>query len=118
VKSVHLACASIFAAPINKRERNSVFATGDGGGRMRNPAAPQVKSFVTIPAHHFQHVLNLMANFRFDPAKMRKLIMPSHAPADIGAGTRNKKLIVATREAIQWMGRRVQVWDQVYQRQG
>jgi hypothetical protein len=24
--------------------------------------------------------LDLVANFRFDPAKMRELIMPSHAP--------------------------------------
>jgi threonine dehydrogenase-like Zn-dependent dehydrogenase len=40
---------------------------------------------VTIPAHHFQHVLDLVANFRFDPAKMRELIMPSHAAAAAGA---------------------------------
>jgi len=77
------ACASIFATPINKR--NSVFATGDGGGRMHNRLAPG-ELFVTIPAHHFQHVLDLMANFRFDPAKMRELIMPSHAPAGMAAG--------------------------------
>ena len=71
------ACASIFATPINKQ--NSVFATGDGGGRMHNKLLPG-ELFVTIPAHHFQHVLDLVANFRFDPAKMRELIMPSHAP--------------------------------------
>jgi uncharacterized protein (DUF169 family) len=71
------ACASIFATPIN--HRNSVFATGDGGGRMHNRLAPG-ELFVTIPAHHFQHVLDLVANFRFDPARMRELIMPSHAP--------------------------------------
>jgi uncharacterized protein (DUF169 family) len=71
------ACASIFATPIN--QRNSVFATGDGGGRMHNRLAPG-ELFVTIPAHHFQHVLDLVANFRFDPARMRELIMPSHAP--------------------------------------
>lgn len=76
------ACASIFATPINKR--NSVFATGDGGGRMHNRLAPG-ELFVTIPAHHFQHVLDLVANFRFDPAKMRELIMPSHAAAAAGA---------------------------------
>ncbi len=72
------ACASIFATPMN--HRNSVFATGDGGGRMHNRLAPG-ELFVTIPAHHFQHVLDLVANFRFDPAKMRELIMPSHAPS-------------------------------------
>lgn len=71
------ACASIFATPMN--HRNSVFATGDGGGRMHNKLLPG-ELFVTIPAHHFQHVLDLVANFRFDPAKMRELIMPSHAP--------------------------------------
>ena len=71
------ACASIFATPMNKQ--NSVFATGDGGGRMHNRLAPG-ELFVTIPAHHFQHVLDLVANFRFDPARMRELIMPSHAP--------------------------------------
>lgn len=76
------ACASIFATPIN--HKNSVFATGDGGGRMHNRLAPG-ELFVTIPAHHFQHVLDLVANFRFDPAKMRELIMPSHAAAAAGA---------------------------------
>ncbi|GAB4203901.1 MAG: DUF169 domain-containing protein [Roseiflexaceae bacterium] len=70
------ACASIFAAPWHTR--NSVFALGDGGGRMHNRVAPG-ELFVSIPRHHFRYVVELFENFRFDPARMRELIMPSHA---------------------------------------
>lgn len=72
------ACASIFATPW--LTRNSVFATGDGGGRMHNRVAAG-EMFIAIPREHFQYIVELIENFRIDPAKMRELIMPSHAPA-------------------------------------
>jgi uncharacterized protein (DUF169 family) len=71
------ACASIFATPWHTR--NSVFATGDGGGRMHNRVA-QGELFISIPRHHFRYIVELIENFRIDPEQMRALIMPSHAP--------------------------------------
>jgi uncharacterized protein (DUF169 family) len=71
------ACASIFATPW--LTRNSVFATGDGGGRMHNRVA-QGEMFISIPRHHFRYIVELIENFRIDPEGMRRLIMPSHAP--------------------------------------
>ncbi|MEZ5458800.1 MAG: DUF169 domain-containing protein [Steroidobacteraceae bacterium] len=71
------ACASIFATP--RLTRNSVFATGDGGGRMHNRVGPS-DMFVAIPREHFRYIVELIENFRIDPDKMRELIMPSHAP--------------------------------------
>lgn len=71
------ACASIFAAPWHTR--NSVFALGDGGGRMYNRVAPG-ELFISIPRHHFRYIIELVENFRIDPVKMREVIMPSHAP--------------------------------------
>jgi uncharacterized protein (DUF169 family) len=70
------ACASIFATP--KLTRNSVFATGDGGGRMHNRVGP-TEMFVAIPREHFRYIIELIENFRIDPDKMRSLIMPSHS---------------------------------------
>lgn len=72
------ACASIFATPW--LSRNSVFATGDGGGRMHNKLGPS-EMFVAIPREHFRYIIELMENFRFDPDRMRELIMPSHKRA-------------------------------------
>ncbi len=72
------ACASIFATP--RLTGNSVFATGDGGGRMHNGLAPS-EMFVAIPRAHFRYIVELIENFRIDPARMRELIMPSHAAA-------------------------------------
>lgn len=71
------ACSSIFAAPWHTQ--NSVFAIGDGGGRMHNRVAPG-DLFVSIPRHHFHYLVELIENFRIDPKKMREVIMPSHAP--------------------------------------
>jgi uncharacterized protein (DUF169 family) len=71
------ACSSIFAAPFHTR--NSVFALGDGGGRMYNKLAVG-EMFVSIPSHHLQYIIELVENFRIDPKKMREVIMPSHAP--------------------------------------
>lgn len=71
------ACASIFATPW--LTNNSVFATGDGGGRMHNRVA-QGEMFVAIPKAHFRYIVELIENFRIDPVKMREVIMPSHAP--------------------------------------
>lgn len=73
------ACASIFATPW--LTRNSVFATGDGGGRMHNRVA-QSEMFVSIPRAHFAYIAELVENFRIDPVRMREVIMPSHAPRD------------------------------------
>jgi uncharacterized protein (DUF169 family) len=73
------ACSSIFAAPWHTR--NSVFAIGDGGGRAFNRLAPG-ELFVAIPQHHFRYIVELVENFRFDPERMRQIIMPSHAPAE------------------------------------
>lgn len=73
------ACASIFATPWLMR--NSVFATGDGGGRMHNRVAAG-EMFIAIPREHFPYVVELIENFRIDPDKMRALIMPSHARND------------------------------------
>ena len=70
------ACASIFATPW--LTKNSVFATGDGGGRMHNKVAPG-ELFIAIPKSHFRYVIELVENFTFDPERMRELIMPSHA---------------------------------------
>ena len=70
------ACASIFATPWHTR--NSVFTTGDGGGRMHNRVG-QGEMFISIPREHFRYIVELIANFRIDPEKMRELIMPSHA---------------------------------------
>ena len=70
------ACASIFATPWHTR--NSVFATGDGGGRMHNRVA-QGEMFISIPRQHFRYIVELIENFRIDPDRMRTLIMPSHA---------------------------------------
>lgn len=71
------ACASIFATPW--LTRNSVYAIGDGGGRMHNRVA-MGEMFISIPRHHFRYIVELIENFRLDPEKMRELIMPSHAP--------------------------------------
>ncbi len=76
------ACSSIFAAPWHTQ--NSVFALGDGGGRMHNRLAVG-ELFVSIPRHHFHYLIELIENFRIDPKKMRELIMPSHAPASNGS---------------------------------
>jgi uncharacterized protein (DUF169 family) len=73
------ACASIFATPW--LTRNSVFATGDGGGRMHNRVAAG-EMFIAIPREHFPYVVGLIENFRIDPDTMRALIMPSHARSD------------------------------------
>lgn len=70
------ACASIFAAPVNTG--NSVFAIGDGGGRMHNRLDAS-EMFVSIPRHHLHYIVELIENFRIDPKKMREVIMPSHA---------------------------------------
>jgi len=70
------ACSSIFAAPWHTE--NSVFALGDGGGRAFNRVAVG-EMFVSIPKHHFQYVIELVENFRIDPAKMREVIMPSYS---------------------------------------
>jgi uncharacterized protein (DUF169 family) len=70
------ACASIFATP--RLRRNSVFATGDGGGRMHNRVAPG-EMFIAVPRDHFRYIVELIENFRIDPDEMRRLIMPSHA---------------------------------------
>jgi len=75
------ACASIFAAPWHLK--NSVFAPGDGGGRMYNHVAPS-DMFISIPRHHFRYVIELVENFSINPAKMREMIMPSHAPKSEG----------------------------------
>ena len=76
------ACSSIFAAPYHTK--NSVFAIGDGGGRMHNRLDPG-EMFVSIPAHHFRYVVELIENFRIDPQKMREVIMPSYAAKAKGA---------------------------------
>lgn len=68
------ACSSIFAAPYNTK--NSVFAIGDGGGRMHNRLDPG-ELFVSIPRDHLRYVVELVENFRIDPQKMREIIMPS-----------------------------------------
>lgn len=70
------ACASIFATP--RLTRNSVFATGDGGGRMHNRVGAS-EMFISIPREHFRYIIELVENFRIDPEQMRALIMPSHA---------------------------------------
>jgi hypothetical protein len=70
------ACSSIFAAPY--QTRNSVFALGDGGGRMYNQLEPG-EMFVSIPREHFRYVVELVENFHADPQKMREVIMPSYA---------------------------------------
>lgn len=69
------ACASIFATPW--LTKNSVFAIGDGGGRMHNRVAPG-ELFIAIPNSHFRYIVELVENFTFDPQRMRELIMPSH----------------------------------------
>lgn len=71
------ACSSIFAAPWHTQ--NSVFATGDGGGRAFNRVAVG-DLFISIPRQHFRYIVELIENFRIDPHKMREVIMPSHAP--------------------------------------
>jgi uncharacterized protein (DUF169 family) len=70
------ACSSIFAAPW--RTGNSVFALGDGGGRMHNRLDP-AEMFVSLPRQHLRYVVELVENFRIDPKKMREVIMPSFA---------------------------------------
>ena len=80
------ACASIFAAPVNTG--NSVFAIGDGGGRMHNRLSA-AEMFVSIPRAHFRYVVELIENFSIDPKKMREVIMPSHAPRE-GGGSASK----------------------------
>lgn len=76
------ACASIFATPW--LTGNSVFATGDGGGRMHNRVGAS-EMFIAIPAQHFGYIIELVEHFRIDPEQMRSLIMPSHAPkGDVG----------------------------------
>ncbi|NBU25144.1 MAG: hypothetical protein EBS39_05935 [Gammaproteobacteria bacterium] len=77
------ACASIFATP--RLTGNSVFATGDGGGRMHNRVGPS-EMFVAIPRAHFRYIVELIENFRIDPDKMRSLIMPSHAAPHAAQG--------------------------------
>lgn len=69
------ACSSIFAAPY--MTKNSVFAIGDGGGRMHNRLDVS-EMFVSIPREHFRYVVELIENFRIDPKKMREVIMPSY----------------------------------------
>lgn len=71
------ACASIFAAPWHTQ--NSVFALGDGGGRMHNRVGTG-EMFISIPRHHFRYIIELVENFSINPKKMREVIMPSHAP--------------------------------------
>lgn len=70
------ACSSIFAAPW--RTGNSVFALGDGGGRMHNRLDAS-ELFVALPRQHLRYVVELVENFRIDPKKMREVIMPSFA---------------------------------------
>jgi uncharacterized protein (DUF169 family) len=70
------ACSSIFAAPVHMQ--NSVFAIGDGGGRMHNKL-DSGEMFVSIPQDHLRYVVELIENFRIDPQKMREVIMPSYA---------------------------------------
>lgn len=70
------ACSSIFAAPYTTK--NSVFAIGDGGGRMHN-RLDAGEMFVSIPRDHFRYVVELVENFHIDPQKMREVIMPSYA---------------------------------------
>ena len=70
------ACSSIFAAPFHTH--NSVFALGDGGGRMHNRLEVG-EMFVSIPRAHFRFVVELVENFRIDPQRMREVIMPSFA---------------------------------------
>jgi uncharacterized protein (DUF169 family) len=70
------ACSSIFAAPY--LTKNSVFAIGDGGGRMHNRLDVS-EMFVSIPREHLRYVVELVENFRIDPQKMREVIMPSYA---------------------------------------
>jgi len=70
------ACASIFATPWHTK--NSVFAIGDGGGRMHNRLDPS-EMFVSIPRSHLRYVVELIENFRIDPQKMREVIMPSYS---------------------------------------
>lgn len=70
------ACSSIFAAPFHTK--NSVFAIGDGGGRMHNRLDVS-EMFVSIPRAHLRYVVELIENFRIDPQKMRAVIMPSYA---------------------------------------
>jgi uncharacterized protein (DUF169 family) len=74
------ACASIFATPWHTG--NSVFALGDGGGRMHNRVA-QGEMFVSIPRAHLRYIIELVENFKIDPVKMREIIMPSHAPKPV-----------------------------------
>jgi uncharacterized protein (DUF169 family) len=73
------ACSSIFATPWHTQ--NSVYAIGDGGGRMHNRLAAG-DLFVSIPRHHFRYIFELVENFRINPKKMREIIMPSHAPTE------------------------------------
>ncbi len=75
------ACASIFATPY--LTNNSVFATGDGGGRMHNRVA-QGEMFLTVPSNQFRYIVELIENFAIDPVAMRQLIMPSHAAPIVG----------------------------------
>ncbi|MBX0326169.1 DUF169 domain-containing protein [Oscillochloris sp. ZM17-4] len=70
------ACSSIFAAPYITK--NSVFAIGDGGGRMHN-RLDAGEMFVSIPRDHLRYVVELVENFHIDPQKMREVIMPSYA---------------------------------------
>jgi uncharacterized protein (DUF169 family) len=70
------ACASIFATPWHTK--NSVFAIGDGGGRMHN-RLDSSEMFVSIPRSHLRYVVELIENFRIDPQKMREVIMPSYS---------------------------------------
>ncbi len=73
------ACSSIFATPWHTQ--NSVYALGDGGGRMHNRLAAG-DLFVAIPRRHFGYIFELVENFRINPKKMREIIMPSHAPTE------------------------------------
>lgn len=70
------ACSSIFAAPYHTK--NSIFAIGDGGGRMHNRLDAS-EMFVSIPRAHLRYVVELIENFRIDPQNMRAVIMPSYA---------------------------------------
>lgn len=76
------ACASIFATP--RLMRNSVFTTGDGGGRMHNRVAAG-EMFIAVPREHFGYIVELIEHFKIDPEEMRRLIMPSHAAGKNGA---------------------------------
>jgi len=74
---VVLAASLSLAACANTSERQQDTAKGAGVGAG--------DMFIAIPREHFRYIIELIENFRIDPAKMRELIMPSHAPQGDGA---------------------------------